>query len=131
MMEFVLSRVWMVIAGLAVMAAILASFAGLNGSVERGMDREGASALSSMVSDLQRSGATADLKVEMRDLLGGHGSFSIKRWGIDAGGSAAFHNMVALIEGGREVEAMEVGPSDALMLRSVRGEVQLEKISTM
>lgn len=131
MMEFVLSRVWMVIAGLAVMAAILASFAGLNGSVERGMDREGASALSSMVSDLQRSGATADLKVEMRDLLGGHGSFSIKRWGIDAGGSAAFHNMVTLIEGGREVEAMEVGPSDALMLRSVRGEVQLEKISTM
>ena len=86
MMEFVLSRVWMVIAGLAVMAAILASFAGLNGSVERGMDREGVSALSSMVSDLQRSGATADLKVAMRDLLGGHGSFSIKRWGIDAGG---------------------------------------------
>jgi hypothetical protein len=131
MMEFVLSRVWAIIAGLVVMAAIMTSFAGLNGSIERGMDHEGASALSSMVSDLQRSGATADLKVEMREMMRGHGPWTFERWGVHAGGAVTFHDLVTLIEGGREVGTMEVGPGDALMVRSVSGEVQLEKISTM
>jgi hypothetical protein len=132
MIEFVLSRVWMVMAGLSVMVVVLAAFGGLDRSVERDADLAGASSLSAAVSDLQREGSTGELRVELNGVMSGEASYTIYRWGIEvrgAGHGDEFLDMVTLLDGA-PVDRLEVGPSDVLVIRAWSGQVQVEKVST-
>jgi hypothetical protein len=137
MMEFVLSRAWMVIAGLAVTAVILAAFSGLNGSVEREADLEGASALSEMISELQSKEDSLELRIDLgRIMLDQESTYLVREWGIELvenGYSrvAGTYNQISLIEDGRPVDCLHVGSKDILMIRSSSGEVQVEKASVM
>ncbi|MDW5563485.1 MAG: hypothetical protein SA339_09690 [Methanomassiliicoccus sp.] len=137
MMEFVMSRVWMVIAGLAVLTVIMAAFAGLDRKAEEAVDMEGASTLSSVISDLQRNEATAEMAVDMGAMISDQQvTFSISTGTIEINegrrrGIAGFYEAVTLIIDGQAVDRLEVGRDDVLLIRSSAGKVQLEKVSTM
>jgi RsiW-degrading membrane proteinase PrsW (M82 family) len=53
MIEFVMSRVWMVIVGLAMAAVILAAFGGLNENIADSRSMAGAEAIAGIIDDLE------------------------------------------------------------------------------
>jgi hypothetical protein len=124
MIEFVMSRVWLIIAGLAVVAVVLATFAGLDaGTRDRGA-ADGANALADLMEGLRTSGQVGEVQVDGRDLLfdDGHslrvcnGSIWVKAGSKER--AVEGPQDILLVEGNRCVDVLTIQRSDRLILRS-------------
>ena len=137
MMEFVLSRVWMVVAGLAVMAVLLAAFAGLNQGIEDRSEIEGAESLAGMIDRLEGEEGSVAIMVDLdRTITDPETCFVLNPGSIwvHGGGSAhavAVSEDVILFDNGSKVDSLRLEKDDHIVIRSTSGEVQVEKVSTV
>lgn len=140
MMELVMSRVWMVIAGLVLAGVVLSSFGALDDRTREAAELEGARALASTVEALGSNGQEGALTIIVDDILpDGHRSLTIYEgsiW-IGAGPSAMAvtipHGAVLMADEER-VESLTLMAGDLLIARSYldpdgNRAVQLEKVS--
>ncbi len=138
MIEFVMSRVWLVIAGLAMAAAVLVAFTGLDDGTRDKAAMDGANALADLIEDLRVKGQIGEVRVDGRDVIfdDGHslrvcnGSIWVQS-GQEEHAVAGPRDLV-LVEEGRAVDSLTIRPGDQLVLRSfmIGGKigVQLEKV---
>jgi len=137
MMEFVLSRVWMVIAGLAITAVLLAVFAGLDHSISDQEGQAGARTLARMIDALEDEGGSAEMRVEVDELITGQGTSLVVRPGsiwIEDGRTSeavACSGSIVLFDDGHRVDSLQLARGDVVIIRSSAGQVQLEKVSAM
>ena len=84
MIEFVLSRAWMVIAGLAMTAVVLAAFNGLDKGVHDGVNLEAAEALTGVIEEMGTVRGSAEIRIPVDDLYNGDrdGPGSSSRFGV-------------------------------------------------
>lgn len=137
MMEFVLSRVWMVMVGLAFMAVIVAAFAGLDQRMMERSDAEGAEALAGIIRDMGHEEGYVEMEIDLHRTIASPetelticpGSIWIQKEGI--GRAVACSSDIDLFDNGKRVDSLHVARDDRLVIRSSSGQVQLEKVSTM
>ena len=136
-MEFVLSRVWMVIAGLAITVVLLAAFAGLDRDISDQEGQEGARTLARMIDALEDEGGSAEMRIEVDEVIAGQGTTLIVRpgsiWVEDGRTSEAVacSGSIVLLDDGHRVDSLQLTRGDVVVIRSSAGQVQLEKVSTM
>jgi hypothetical protein len=136
MIEFVLSRVWMVIAGLAMIAVVLAAFNGLDQGVRDGADIEGAKALVGVIEEMSTVHGPAELRVQVDELLMGKGTFlevrpgSVWVHGPDHARAVTCPTAIVLIDGGDVTDKLVLRSGDLVAVRTDGSEVQLEKVFT-
>ncbi|KQM11290.1 hypothetical protein AOA80_09020 [Methanomassiliicoccales archaeon RumEn M1] len=118
MMEFFLSKLWMIIAGLAVMGAILASFGALDDrTVEEGLMAEMAST-SNILEEMNGCPVGTMVRI-VPDLPSeavlriGNGSLWLVRGGPDI--MVEIHSEVVAMEGGLVVPYVEAAPGGAFI----------------
>jgi succinylglutamate desuccinylase len=137
MMEFVLSRVWMVIAGLAVMAVLLAAFTGLNQGMEERSDIEGAYSLAGIIDRLEEEEGSVVMEVDLDRTIADTETYFVLCPGsiwVHSGGSAhavTSSGKIVLFDNGVMVDSLRLEKGDRIVIRSSSGEVQVEKVSTM
>ncbi|MBI0584678.1 MAG: hypothetical protein ISF22_10700 [Methanomassiliicoccus sp.] len=136
MIEFVMSRVWMVIAGVAVMAVIVASFAGLDRNVQREVEMEGAETLAAVMNELAAWEGQGETRVEVDGLLiEREATIMICPGSIWVNGPSSSRAVgcatdLILVDGGRQVDSLELAHGDHVVIRTAGdGIVQLEKVS--
>lgn len=137
MMEFVMSRVWMVIAGLAITAVLLTVFAGLDRSITEQEGQEGARTLARMIDALEDEGGSAEMRLEIDEVIAGQGTTLVVRpgslWVEDGRTSEAVacSSSIVLLDDGHRVDSLQLARGDVIVIRSSAGQVQLEKVSAM
>jgi hypothetical protein len=136
MMEFVLSKVWLFIGGLTLLAVVLASFGSLNSNLQEDRDVEAAEGFSDVVQKMA-SAPGCRMSFSGDEVVPEGARFTFQAGAIIAerGGHQRIVPVpidVELIEGGRPVESLAIGRADVILLRSVEGPegtiVQLEKV---
>lgn len=135
-MEFVLSKVWMVLGGLALAAVVTASFASLNLGAGAEQEMRGAEALSDILSGMS-STPGGEMVIEIKDLVSGDSCFVIRKGSVwlESGGVKkmipSLANIIMLSDAG-EVDELRLCCSDILRINSIATEdgvaVQLEKV---
>jgi len=139
MMELIMSRVWLVIAGLMMTGAVLYSFGVLDDNERNASEMVGAEALASSIEALSTSVHEGMVMFEAKDLLPNGGDplrvYNGSIW-VGDGATAQAVNMAApvvLFSDGDRVSDIIVHSDDVLILRSIGAlserEVQLEKVS--
>jgi hypothetical protein len=134
MIEFILSRVWMIMAGIAVMVVIVAAFDGLQDHMTQEAFTDGAEVLSEMIDAMEQEGQ-GEVRVEMDALLSSSGTTMEVR-----PGSIWMHNgdqtravecpSIQLVDRGVHVPSITLTRGDAVIIRSTNGgPVQVEKVS--
>ncbi len=141
MMELIMSRVWLVIAGLMVTGAVLYSFGALDDRGRSASEMEGAKSLARSIEVLRTDVCEGTLVFEAKDLLPAGGDalrvFNGSIW-IGEGRTARAIDMsspVVLISDGVRVDQLIIHEGDSLTVRSFgtleERKVQLEKVSAM
>ena len=137
MIEFVMSRVWMVIAGLAVAVVILAAFGGLNDSIAQSRNMTGAESIAEVIAELEAGDGTAEMSITIDRMIADKGDVilihpgSIWVLGGGKGRAVACSPDIALLDNGQRVDELRLGCGDVIIIRAFSGQVQLEKVSTM
>jgi hypothetical protein len=141
MMDLIMSRVWLVIAGLMVTAAVLYSFGAMDDRSRNASEMEGAESLASSIEALSKDVYEGTLTFEAKDLLPAGGEplrvFNGSIW-IGEGTTARavdISSPLVLISDGVRVDHLIVHGGDVLTIRSIgtpeEREVHLEKVSAM
>jgi hypothetical protein len=138
MIEFVMSRVWLVIAGLAMAAAVLVAFTGLDDGTRDRAAVDGANALADLIGDLRTNGQTGEVRIDGRDVIFANGySLRVCNGSIWVQNGQTERAVVGpgdlvLVEGSHIVDTMTIRPLDQLVVRSFlsggKMGVQLEKV---
>lgn len=141
MMELIMSRVWLVIAGMMMTGAVLYSFGALNDNDRYASEMEGAEALARSIESLGTSVPEGTVVFEAKDLLpAGGGPLRVYNGSIWIGERATARAVdlptpVVLISDGARVDHLIVDGGDVLIIRSIgtleERVVQLEKVSAM
>lgn len=137
MIEFVMSRVWMVIVGLAMAAVILAAFGGLNENIADSRSMAGAEAIAGIIDDLEDEEGSVELRIEIDEMIADRGTVLIIHpgsiWVQDEAGrrAVACSSDIVLLDGGQRVDELRLLSGDVVVIRASAGEIQLEKVSTM
>lgn len=132
-----MSRVWMVIAGLAVAAVILAAFGGLNDSIAGRHGTAGAESIAKVIEELEAEDCTLEMRLSLEELMVDREDVIVIHpgsiWVLGDGKSRAVacSSNIALLDNGQQVDELRLGCGDALVIRASSGTVQLEKVSTM
>ncbi len=139
MMELIMSRFWLVIAGMMVTGALLFSFGALDDRSRDAAEMEGAESLARSIEALSSDVCEGTLMLEAKDLLPASGDplrvYDGSIW-IGEGASARavdIGSSIVLISDGDQVDHLIIYSDDVLSIRScgpleVRV-VQLEKVS--
>lgn len=138
-MELIMSRVWLVIAGVMVTGAVLFSFGALDDHSRDAAEMEGAESLARSIGHLSSDVSEGTLVFEAKDLLPPNGDplrvYNGSIW-VGEGTSARAVDIgspIALISDGERVDHLIVHSDDLLIIRSTGAlegrEVQLEKVS--
>jgi hypothetical protein len=138
MIEFVMSRVWLVIAGLAVAGVVVLSFTGLDDGARDKVAVDGANTLGGLIEELQNNGQTGEVRVDGQDILfDDDHTLRVCNGSIWVQSGSREHAIdgprdLVLVEGHRDVDGLTIQRSDQIILRSfmVNGQivVQLEKV---
>ena len=137
MIEFVMSRVWMVVAGLAVAAAVLVAFGGLNDSITEHRSTAGAGSIADLIDELEAEDGAAEMRVAVDRMIADRGTALViypgSIWVQSDGQSRAVacSSNIALLDNGQRVDELRLGSGDVIVIRASSGTVQLEKVSTM
>lgn len=138
MIEFVMSRVWLVIAGLAMAGVVLVAFTGLDDGTRDRAAVDGANALADLTEELRTNGQVGEVRVDGRDVIFDddyslrvcNGSIWVQS-GQKEHAVAGPRDLV-LVEGNRTVDSLTIRRSDQLVVRSFmtggKLGIQLEKL---
>jgi hypothetical protein len=139
MMELIMSRVWLVIAGIMVTGAVLFSFGALDDHSRDAVEMEGAESLARSIENLSSDVSEGKLEFEAKELLPPNGDplrvYNGSIW-VGEGTSAQavdIRSSLVLISDRERVDHLIIYGDDLLILRSSGAlderEVQLEKVS--
>jgi len=134
--EFVMSRVWMVVAGLAVAAVIMAAFGGLNDGIAEHRSMAGAGSIADLIEELEAEAGAAEMRVTMDGMIADGETIVIHPGSIWVQGdgrsrAVACSSNIILFDNGRTVDELRLASGDVIVVRASSGTVQLEKVSTM
>lgn len=140
MMELVMSRVWMVIAGTVLAGVVMAAFSGLDERTENAVTMEGASTLARTIISLSSGEHEGVVVIEADDILpAGHRHLTIcdgSIWIVEGPSARAVVIPLGtiLLDGEARTDRLMVVAGDVLIIRSCTSTegsrtVQLEKVS--
>ena len=128
---------WMVVAGLAVAAVILAAFGGLNDSIVERQRNAGIESIADLIAELEAEDGAVEMRIAVDGMVVDREDVIVicpgSIWLLGDGESRAVacSSNIALVDDGQRVDELRLGSGDVLVIRVSEGAVQLEKVSTI